>query len=119
MFRQHGVQQPLENVTFNGEDMVVGLGMLLSYADIMGVAEIGCVQGCTCNCSTFSTRIQYSGYSMTYWQFLTVKVCTHVCETNASQGPRPCRLDPRRCCQFRKSFSALLSVPEEFQCFVN
>ena len=71
------LQVPLENVTYDGQELVVGLGMLFSWDDTMGKAKIMCVQGCTCPEREFSTQIQYSGYSMTYWQFLRVLV-SHV-----------------------------------------
>lgn len=74
-FRGSGAcpQIPLSNISYNGQDLVVGVGLLLSYKD-MGIAQLGCLTGCACVLKEYSTYVKYSGWSMTYWRFLQVKV---------------------------------------------
>ena len=68
------MQVPLANVDFNGEDFVVGLGVLISWQETMGVVEAVCLQGCACDRQQFSTFFSHSGWSMTFWRFLRAKV---------------------------------------------
>lgn len=66
-------QVDLNNIRFNGQDLVIGVGLLLSYKK-MGVAQLGCIGNCACVLKEYSTFIKQSGWSMTYWRFLEVKV---------------------------------------------
>jgi len=80
------LQVPLDEIRFNKQtnEIVLGLGILLSWSKQMGVGTIGCLGGCECDSKDFSTYLAYSGWSMIFWEFVRAKVAT----------PLPCSFQP-------------------------
>lgn len=70
---QMAIKVPLANVTHNGTDMLVGIGLLLSGHGHMGVAQLGCLAGCVCPMREYSTFLKQASWSMTFWRFLEAK----------------------------------------------
>lgn len=66
-------QVPLGGISFN-EDIVIGLGVLISWKQTMGVIDAYCTSGCSCTPKHFSTWLSHAGWSMTFWQFMEAKV---------------------------------------------
>jgi len=65
---------PLETVRYNGVDLVVGVGMLISWSPDMGMAQLTCTHGCTCDPTEFSGFFRERDTSMTYWRYHHAKV---------------------------------------------
>ena len=68
------LQLPLDKMDYNGEDLVIGIGMLLSWSPDMGIAQLQCMKGCTCNPAEFSAFSKEGHYSMTHWNYFSAKV---------------------------------------------
>ena len=70
----HPVQVSWDGMKYDGESLVVGVGLLVSWRRDMGVAQLSCLAGCECQPKEFSTFINEAGWSMTFWRFIEVKV---------------------------------------------
>ncbi len=72
------LQVPLDNINFDRRTrrIVLGIGIVLSWAKDMGVGTLACQGGCVCESKDFSTYLAYAGWSMTFWEFVSAQVRT-------------------------------------------